>query len=303
MIQSIQDYENWRDSQYDRPAPDADGPDERSVRFYSHDYPADTSLEYTRTGDHAELRLAFNSEDPELRSEELVYGGENAESMPELVSDLRAELTSYLDAADTSSFAQQQGVSDNKTMADDFSEYTRTALYAFEAILKKTEKERELTALRWEPIDMDQADLLYSASSEEDRERGCVGHLRGDFGRGVDEFWTSWFDHQPGLNTEAFRNELRNVVDILRRNDGLLKSFASMSRNCRDGSPIDDSYGFRAETKAYRYFLRCTPRRGDYNFYLYAYDKNAQREYAREKTAAEKMQHEKMKIKKNNMER
>ena len=59
MMQSIGDYENWRDAQHDRPMPD-DGPDERSVRFYSQDYPADTVLEYTRTGDRSELRLSFS---------------------------------------------------------------------------------------------------------------------------------------------------------------------------------------------------------------------------------------------------
>lgn len=282
MIQSIQDYENWRDSQHDRPAPDTDGPDERSVRFYSHDYPADTSLEYTRTGNHAELRLAFSSEDPDSGTEELVYDGENGEGLHELVSELRAELTSYLDAADTSSFTQQQGLSAER-MTDDYGEFTRTALYAFEALLKQTEKEHQPSTLHWEPIDREQTDWLYSASGEEDRKRGCVGHLRGDFGRDGDEFWTSWFDHQPALNTDGFRNELQDVVNSLRRDDGLLKSFAGMSRNCRDGLFVDDSYGFKAETKGYQYFLRCTPRRGDYNFYLYAYDRNAQREQAREK--------------------
>ena len=51
----------------------------------------------------------------------------------------------------------------------------------------------------------------------------------------------------------------------------------------RSGLPVDESFGFRAETRDYTFCLRCTPRRGDYNFYLYAYDKNAQREHARSK--------------------
>ena len=103
MMQSIGDYENWRDAQHDRPMPD-DGPDERSVRFYSQDYPADTVLEYTRTGDRSELRLSFSSEDPDMGTEEMVYGADGGESMQEFVSELKAELTGYLDAADTSSF-------------------------------------------------------------------------------------------------------------------------------------------------------------------------------------------------------
>ena len=69
MIQFIGDYETWRDRQYDHPQPN-DGPDERSIRFYSHDYPADTTLEYTRTGAHSELRLSFSSENPDMGTEE-----------------------------------------------------------------------------------------------------------------------------------------------------------------------------------------------------------------------------------------
>lgn len=93
MIDSITDYENWRDSLQDRPMPDTNGSDERAYRFYSHDYPADTTLEYTRSGDRAELKLSFSSEDPDMGTEEMLYGGENGESMLELVSDLRNDLT------------------------------------------------------------------------------------------------------------------------------------------------------------------------------------------------------------------
>ena len=98
MIDSITDYENWRDSLQDRPMPDTNGPDERAYRFYSHDYPADTTLEYTRSGNRAELKLSFSSEDPDMGTEEMLYGGENGESMLELVSDLRNDLTAWLDA-------------------------------------------------------------------------------------------------------------------------------------------------------------------------------------------------------------
>ena len=129
MIQSIDDYENWRDGQHDSPIPD-DGPDERSIRFYTHDYPADTRLEYARTGDRSELKLSFSSEDPDMGTEEMIYAGENGESMQELAADLKAELTGYLDAAHTSSFYQQQSIHSDgiHSLADYFSEYSRTSL-------------------------------------------------------------------------------------------------------------------------------------------------------------------------------
>lgn len=297
--QSINDYENWRDSQHDSPMSE---PDEHQYRFYTHDYTADTTLEYTRQGDHAELRLSFSSEDPDMGTEEMVYGGENRESMAELVSDLKNEITAYLDAADTASFYDQQGMPVEADVV--YGEYSRTALYAFEAILSETEKELQ-GELSWKPIETEKVDFLFSGSSEEDAERGCIGHLRGDFGKSGNEFWTSWFDHQPELKSAAFHEELQTVVNALRKQDGLLQNFASMSRGCRDGLSCDDSFGFKAETPQYIYCLRCTPRRGDYNFYLYAYDKNAQRDHAHQKAidSADKDQMAKHNTKKNEMER
>ena len=87
-MQNIGNYENWRDSQHDRPEPDGEGPDERRIRHYTHDYPGDTVLEYTVTGSRAELKLSFSSEDPDMGTEEMIYGGDDSESMYELAADL-----------------------------------------------------------------------------------------------------------------------------------------------------------------------------------------------------------------------
>ena len=233
--------------------------------------------------------------------EEMIYGGENGESMAELISDLRSELTAWLDAQDTSSFQEQQGLTDGIHSQDDyFGEYSRTALYAFEALLQQTEKEE--TKIVWKPMEPGKRDWMYSSVRETDQEKACVGHLRGDFGRSGAEFWTGWFDHQPQLKDAAFQQELQTTVDDLRGQEGLLRNFASMSRNCRDGLRCDNSFGFQGESRNHLYCLRCTPRKGDYNFYLYAYDKNVLRELAREK-AAEKPQPVKPKTQKHEMER
>ena len=78
-----------------------------------------------------------------------------------------------------------------------------------------------------------------------------------------------------------------------------------MSRQCRDGLACDGSFGFQADTRNYTYCLRCMPRRGDYNFYLYAYDKNAQRQFALENAGRQSVRKkpDKARIKKNEMER
>ena len=127
----------------------------------------------------------------------------------------------------------------------------------------------------------EQADLFYS-SNEKDTERGCVGYVRGDMGSGK-EFWTTWHPHQEQLCVQPFKGELNNVVSWLRQRYGPLHDLDSMRSFCtlRDSASLGDdrSYGFRIETPKYEYMLRCSPARGDYNFYLLCYDKVAREQY------------------------
>ena len=117
---------------------------------------------------------------------------------------------------------------------------------------------------------------LYFSDSSKDAERGCVGHLRIDFGRDGDEFWTSWFDHQENLKTEEFKQEFDDVINELRKT--VLSNFNEMSSVCslhRDCS-VEGSYCFKVETDRYEYYLRCIPSAGSYNAYCYCYDKEQQ---------------------------
>ena len=59
--------------------------------------------------------------------------------------------------------------------------------------------------------------LAYS-NAEEDPRRGCIGHLRGDFGNGYG-FWSVWFPHQKdAFNTPSFQQDLRTTINALREN-------------------------------------------------------------------------------------
>ena len=68
-------------------------------------------------------------------------------------------------------------------------------------------------------------------------------------------------------------NELRQTV---------LKDRASMRSFCSDfGGELSEYYGIRQygyniETEHYRYCLRCKPQEGDYDGYLWCYDKRVQ---------------------------
>lgn len=119
--------------------------------------------------------------------------------------------------------------------------------------------------------------FFYSGKAEEDKQRGCIGHLRGDFGRSGEEFWATWFARNSPLQTPDFEAELGKVVQAIGDQD-LLKSRKHMLRYCSQhpearitGGWRTDVYGFCMQTQAHRYYLRCFPFAGDYNFYLYCY--------------------------------
>lgn len=110
--------------------------------------------------------------------------------------------------------------------------------------------------------------------------KASIGFLRGDFGTTGELFCTTWFDENEALKTGQFKQELDNVVNALRQN-GLLGSRSQMEARCNrfPDALIKTQWrkemAFRMETGQHTYFLRCIPGKGDYNFYLYAFDKAA----------------------------
>jgi len=118
---------------------------------------------------------------------------------------------------------------------------------------------------------------FFSGSADEDMERGCIGHLRGDFGRSGEEFWMIWFTRRSPLQTPVFEAELGKVMQAI-GDQGVLRSRSQMLRFCSQhpeariqGGWSTDVYGFCTQTPEHRYYLRCFPFAGDYNFYLYCY--------------------------------
>lgn len=47
-----------------------------------------------------------------------------------------------------------------------------------------------------ESIKMKEEKDLFFNNKDDERTLGCIGYLRGDFGGGGREFWTSWFPHK-----------------------------------------------------------------------------------------------------------
>ena len=99
-----------------------------STKYY-HDYPDDTTLKYTESNGRNELTLTFTSEDPDAGTETMISAGNDC--MEELMLELYTEIISYLDSKEHRAFGRYAGA----TPESYYDEYTRTALYAFEAML------------------------------------------------------------------------------------------------------------------------------------------------------------------------
>ena len=144
-------------------------------------------------------------------------------------------------------------------------------------------------------------DLYFTHSEEQDKAMGCVGHLRGDFGSGR-QFYTTWWPHQDDtLNTPEFKADIDRTVNWLREQpDSPLRDFDTMKRCCNRyeractiKQAILPSCGFMVKTKRYVYMIRCTPTKGDYNFYIYCYQREAF-----ERARSERQKNDRLKVKK-----
>ncbi len=128
----------------------------------------------------------------------------------------------------------------------------------------------------------------YTQSSEIQSQSGCIGHLRADFGGDGKAFYSSWDDHEDNLKTEAFKEELGEVIDRLRfgkedengicheDSECFLKDRSAMRRYCWN-RPLarmnkgQENYGFRIDTNDHTYMMRLNPNKGEHNLYCYCY--------------------------------
>jgi len=121
----------------------------------------------------------------------------------------------------------------------------------------------------------------FVSDDERDAKLGCIGHLRADYGRRGNEFWTTWFDHCGELKTQAFKDELDMVINHLRGDGNILNSLGTLSEYCHshpeaklDVMHRDDIYGFRIDTDDHCYYIRGMLTQGDYNLYCYCYQRS-----------------------------
>ena len=133
----------------------------------------------------------------------------------------------------------------------------------------------------------DQERLLYALDKEDTFEKHKIGHVRGDFGRYGDEFFSTWIPCHEELKTQRFKEELQQVVDELRSDLDfpLLKNRNGMRSVCMNNLQnrvtdgwLPDTFGFKIRTKHYWYFIKCYYGQGDYNFYISCFADNPEAE-------------------------
>lgn len=98
----------------------------------SHQRLRDTMLNYSYDGKDGHIQLTFSHEDPDVGVEEMLYNGEG--TFGELASDLRCEISSFLDHQNAVPREAKSGI---RSLENYLEGFTRTALIAFETILKE----------------------------------------------------------------------------------------------------------------------------------------------------------------------
>lgn len=130
------------------------------------------------------------------------------------------------------------------------------------------------------PLTEAEQKYTYTQSVQIQGQTGCIGHLRGDFDRDGNGFFTSWDDHRKEWKADEFKTEFDDVINALRSEEyGLLQNRSAMRKYASQypASAFEGNYcteyGFRAETEKHAFLIRCNPTQGDYNFYCYCYVK------------------------------
>lgn len=124
----------------------------------------------------------------------------------------------------------------------------------------------------------------YKQSQQIAGQTGCFGYYHGDFGQSGEDYNAVWFGNSNTKMTDDFRNDLAVVMEALGNDDATNKPFFDR-RSMRDfcyahkeasiKGNFGEEFGFRLNTEKFTYIIRMEPfRSGDYDFYVFAYDKH-----------------------------
>ncbi|MCL1952997.1 MAG: hypothetical protein FWF60_09240, partial [Oscillospiraceae bacterium] len=105
---------------------------------------------------------------------------------------------------------------------------------------------------------------------------GYIGCLRGDYGRDGTELWTTFFDGQPQLKTQAFKDEFDEIINyLLDASLHPVESHGPFQYRCLQNMRhvvTDPTVQFKIVTEGYSYYFRCQPEIADYHLYCTIFD-------------------------------
>ncbi|MBR3149681.1 MAG: hypothetical protein IKF64_05870 [Eubacterium sp.] len=129
------------------------------------------------------------------------------------------------------------------------------------------------------PASNDEILYSYTQGQQIAGQTGAVGYMRGDFGDGGQNFYTSWFDINPVLKTDDIKDNFNYLINTLNDRDFLQSAklmrafFKKAQATCIEGNFGVESV-MRIDSGNYSYIFRVCPASVDYDFYVFAYMKD-----------------------------
>ena len=162
-------------------------------------------------------------------------------------------------------------------------EYNYESMPDYSKYNAKKEKEK----FNATPLPEEERTYTFAQNQQIQVNSGLIGYLRADMGSNGEGFYSSWNDYIYDLKTDAFKNELNDVINHLRKDNGFLSSRKNLASFCYNNSEMSygdgyNHYGVRIDTKEHSYLMRLNPNRGEYNLYCYCYSKKYLNEHLRD---------------------
>lgn len=98
--------------------------------YYEYNYRGDTTLEFRKTDDRAEIELIYEDEDPDCGTDILVLGGDADKTMLSLCREQLKDIKEFLDKTDNGCLRNIDGY-------EELNNLSNSTLIAFEHILER----------------------------------------------------------------------------------------------------------------------------------------------------------------------
>ncbi|MCI8333735.1 MAG: hypothetical protein HFH25_04040 [Lachnospiraceae bacterium] len=132
--------------------------------------------------------------------------------------------------------------------------------------------------MRIRALAQEEQKYTFPQSMQIEGQTGNIGYLQGDFGEQGNAFSATWKDCWKKWKTEEFQAELDEMIqELCLEEHGPLAGRKKMGEFVKQFSErvfpgsSDIQYGFRVDTEKHAFLFRCSPAKGDSDFYCFCY--------------------------------